>query len=125
MDSGTISDIRNITITKSWLNRKRDKRRHNLLFTQNSPVKISSSIPELRKSPRVKISREEDSRVAQFATYRLIWQPCYCESSGSPGSACVMRHHCSIAYTQSLYAIISLLAVGLVGNLFYGRPSYN
>ena len=52
----------------------RDNRRHNLLFTQNSLVKISSSSPKLRKSPRVKISRE-DSRVAQFAAYRTIWQP--------------------------------------------------
>ena len=46
-----------------------------LLFTQNLLVKISSSIPKLCKSPRVKISREEDSWVAQFATYRRIWQP--------------------------------------------------
>ena len=38
-------------------------------------VKISSNSPKVRKSQRVKISREEDSRVAQFATYRPIWQP--------------------------------------------------
>ena len=43
--------------------------------TQNSVVKISSSSPKLLKSPRVKISRKEDSPVAQFATYRPIWQP--------------------------------------------------
>ena len=74
MDSGTISDIRNITITKSWLNRKRDRKRQNL-FDQNSFVIISSS-PKIRKSPIVKISREDDFRVAQFVTYRPIWQPC-------------------------------------------------
>ena len=75
MNSWTISDIRNITINNLWLNKRRDKRRHNLLFTQNSLVKIFSSCLKLRKSLRVKISREEDSRVAQFATYRPIWQP--------------------------------------------------
>ena len=46
-----------------------------MLFTQNSLFKISSSGPKLRKSQRVKLSREKDSRVAQFATYRPIWQP--------------------------------------------------
>ena len=74
VNSGTISDIRNITINL-WLNERREKRRHNLLFTRNSLFKISSNSPKLRKSPRVKISRKEDSRVAQFATYRPIWQP--------------------------------------------------
>ena len=73
MDSGTISDICNITITKSWLNRKRDRKLQNL-FAQNSFIIISSS-PKIRKSPIVKFSREEDFRVSQFATYRPIWQP--------------------------------------------------
>ena len=50
-------------------------------------------------------------------------QRCYCENWGSPASACVMRRHCSITYTQSLHAINGLTAVGRVGNLIYGRPS--
>ena len=67
MDSQTISHIRNITINKSFAKqKKRDKTRQNL-FAQNLLVKISSS-PKIRKSPRVKICREEDFRVAQFAT---------------------------------------------------------
>ena len=44
-------------------------------------------------------------------------QRCYCEISGSPASACVMRSHCFITYTQFFHAIIGLLAVGEVGNL--------
>ena len=51
-------------------------------------------------------------------------QRCYCENSGSPASACVMRRHYSITYIQSVHAIIGLIAVGLVGNLFCGHPSY-
>ena len=49
---------------------------------------------------------------------------CYCENSGSPASACAMRHHYFITYTQSLNAGNGLLAVGRVGNLLCGRPSY-
>ena len=64
-----------IQYDQKLLYKRRDKRWHNLLFTQNSLVKISSSSPKLRKSPRVKISHEEDSRVAQFVTYCSIWQP--------------------------------------------------
>ena len=51
-------------------------------------------------------------------------QRCYCKNSGSPTSACVMRHNYSITYTQSLHAINGLLAVGRVENLLCGRPSY-
>ena len=51
-------------------------------------------------------------------------QRCYCENSGSSASACVMRRHYSITYTQSLHTINGLLAVGRVGNLLCGRPSY-
>ena len=43
---------------------------------------------------------------------------------GSPVSACIMRRHFSITYTQSLHVIIGLQAVGRVGNLLCGRPSY-
>ena len=50
-------------------------------------------------------------------------QECYCETSGSPASTCVMRRHYSIMYTQSLHATNGLLAVARVGNLLYGRPS--
>ena len=35
-------------------------------------------------------------------------QRCYCEDSESPASACVMRHHYCITYTQSLHASSSL-----------------
>ena len=48
-------------------------------------------------------------------------QRCYCENSGSPARACVMRCRYSITYTQSLHAINGLLAVGRVGNLLCGR----
>ena len=44
-------------------------------------------------------------------------QRCYCENSGTPASACVMRRHFSIKYMQSLLAINALLAMGCVGNL--------
>ena len=71
MDSGTISHTRNILINKSFAKQK--ERQKTKFFAQNSLVKISSS-PKIRKSPRVKISREEDFLVAQFATYRPIWQ---------------------------------------------------
>ena len=43
-------------------------------------------------------------------------QRCYCENSGSPASACVMRRHYCITYTQSLHAINDFQVVGLVGN---------
>ena len=46
----------------------------------------------------------------------------YRENSGSPSSACVMRRHYSITYTQSLHTINGLLAVERVGNLLCGRP---
>ena len=62
-----------LIITKSLATQKSDRKRQNL-FAQNSLVKISSS-PKIRKSPIVKISPEEDFRVAQFATYRPTWQP--------------------------------------------------
>ena len=51
-------------------------------------------------------------------------QRCYCENSGSTTSACIMRRHYSITYMQSLHSINGLLAVGRVGNLLCGRPSY-
>ena len=47
-----------------------------------------------------------------------------CENSGSPASSYVMRRHHSTTYMQSLHTINGLLAVGLVGNLLCGRPSY-
>ena len=50
-------------------------------------------------------------------------QRCYCENSGSPDSACAMRRHYSITFTQSLQAINNLLALGRVGNLLCRRPS--
>ena len=56
----------------------------------------------------------------------LLLQPlqrCYREGSGSPASACVMRRHYSITYTQSLRAINCLLALGRVRNVLCGRPS--
>ena len=34
---------------------------------------------------------------------------CYCENSGSPAGACVLRRHYSITYTQSLHAINGLI----------------
>ena len=40
-------------------------------------------------------------------------QRCYCENSGCPASACIMRRHYSITYTQSLQAISGLLTVRL------------
>ena len=52
-------------------------------------------------------------------------QRCYCENSGNPASACVMRRHYSITYMQLLHGINVLIAVGGVGNLLCGRPSYN
>ena len=48
----------------------------------------------------------------------------YCENSGGPASARVVRRYYCITYTQSLYAIIGSIAVGLVRNLVCGRPSY-
>ena len=51
-------------------------------------------------------------------------QRCYCGNSGSTASACVMRRHYPITYTQSLHAINGFIAVGRVGNLFCGRPSW-
>ena len=48
----------------------------------------------------------------------------YCENSGSLASTCVMRRHYSIKYTHSLHAINGLIAVGRVGNLLCGHPSY-
>ena len=36
----------------------------------------------------------------------------YCENLGSPASVCVMRHHYSVMYMQSLYTIDDLIAVG-------------
>ena len=51
-------------------------------------------------------------------------QRCYCANSGSLASAFVMRHHYSIACTQSLFAINCLLAVGRMGNLLCGCTSY-
>ena len=50
---------------------------------------------------------------------------CYSENSGSPVSACVMRRHCSITYTQSLHAVNGLLAVGRAGNLLCGMNEWN
>ena len=50
-------------------------------------------------------------------------QQCYYKNLGSPASACVMRRHYSITYTQSLDAINCLIAEGRVGNLLCGRPS--
>ena len=44
-------------------------------------------------------------------------QLCYCEYSGSPASACVMRRHYWVMYTESLNAVNGLIAVGRVGNL--------
>ena len=52
-------------------------------------------------------------------------QRCYCEHPGCSARAIVMRRHYSITYTQSLHAINGLLAVGRVGNLLCGRPSYS
>ena len=49
----------------------------------------------------------------------LQW--CYCENSGSPASACVMRRRYSITYKQSFHAIYGLLAAGRVGNLLCVR----
>ena len=42
---------------------------------------------------------------------------------GSPTSACVIRHHYSVTYTQSLHTINGLIAVRRVGNLLCGLPS--
>ena len=53
-----------------------------------------------------------------------LLQECYCENSGSPTSASVMRHCYFIKCMQSLRAINGLLAVGQVGNLLCGRLSY-
>ena len=44
-------------------------------------------------------------------------QRCYCENSGSPASACVMRCRHSITDTKLLHAIGGLLTVGQVRNL--------
>ena len=52
-------------------------------------------------------------------------QRCYCENSGSPVSACVMRCHYSIMCMQSLHSINGLIVMGRVGNLLCGRPFYN
>ena len=49
---------------------------------------------------------------------------CYCENSGSPASAYIMRRHYSITYTQSFQAINDLLAVVRVGNLLCGRTFF-
>ena len=48
-------------------------------------------------------------------------QRCYCEDSESPASACAMRRHYYITYTQSLHAVNELIAVGRVGNLLCGE----
>ena len=50
---------------------------------------------------------------------------CYCENSGSPASACILRRHYSITYTQSVNAVNGLLTIGRVGNLLCERLSYN
>ena len=42
-------------------------------------------------------------------------QRCYFENSESSASACVMRRHYSIMYTEKLHAINGLLAVGREG----------
>ena len=49
---------------------------------------------------------------------------CYCENSGGPASARVMRQYYSSTYMQPFQVINILLAVGRVGNLLCGRPSY-
>ena len=49
-------------------------------------------------------------------------QRCYCESSGSPASAYVIRRHYSITYTQSLQVINGLLAVGRGETYFMDAP---
>ena len=51
-------------------------------------------------------------------------QRCYYENSGGPDSECFMRRHYSMTCTLSLRTINGVIAVGQVGNLFYGRPSY-
>ena len=52
----------------------------------------------------------------------LQW--CYCENSGNCANACVMWHHHSITYMQSLHTINGLLTVGRVGNLLCGHNWY-
>ena len=49
-------------------------------------------------------------------------QRCYCECSGSPASACVMRRNYSIMYMQSLHAMNDLITVGRMGNLLCDAP---
>ena len=51
-------------------------------------------------------------------------QRLYYENSGSSASACVMRRHDCITYTQSLDAINGFIAVGQGRNLLCGRLSY-
>ena len=63
-------------------------------------------------------------RVLEYEPPLQPLQRCYCDNSESLASACVMRHHYSITYMQSLHAINDLIAVGQVGNLLCGRISY-
>ena len=51
-------------------------------------------------------------------------QRCYCENLGSPTSACVMQVITLITYMQLLHTINGSLAVGRVGNILCGCPSY-
>ena len=46
------------------------------------------------------------------------------KTRGRPTCACIMWRHYSVTCTRSLHAINGLLAVGWVGNLFCGFPSY-
>ena len=49
----------------------------------------------------------------------------YSENSGCPVSACVIRPHYSVTFTQSIHAINGFIVVGRVGNLLSGISSYD
>ena len=66
--------------------------------------------------------------VVEYWNKSLHLQPlqrCYCGNLVNPASACVLRRHYSITYTQSLHAIKGLIVEGRVGNLLCGRLSYS
>ena len=70
---GLRPSVRNITINKSLAKQKERRKKRKFVVHQKFARKISSSL-KIRKSPGVKISREEHSLVAQFATYRPVLQ---------------------------------------------------
>ena len=76
MDSGTISHIRNIKINKSFAKKKRRKKKKDSKICSPKICLSKFLVAQKFANRRVKISRVEDFRVAQFATYRPISQPC-------------------------------------------------